>query len=216
MKKFLLLIFISVIVIFLTSCSTEDNKNSTKDNIIEVLSPITLSYNELDNRILKVRMVEGKYYEDWNPGAIMGSIYEGKFVFEVSDNKGTIIAQTYMEEIHDGENNLFTSSFDITFDDYNNDGDLDFTIGQYGNSNGNDYKIFTLRKDGSVETLKVESYPYLFISNKKRYYSTKLKKLDNNSFSKIYYDNSKNKLLEDIFTWEGNKFVHTLTKETED
>jgi len=190
-----------------------DKKNSTGNNIIEVLSPITLPYNELDNRILKVRMVEGKYYEDWNLGAIMGRIYEGKFVFEVSDDTGNIIAQTYMEEIHEGENNLFTSSFDIAFDDYDNDGDLDFTIGQYGNSNGNDYKIFTLRQDGSVETLKVENYPCLFISDKKGHYSIKLKKLDNNSFSKIYYDNSKGTLLEDIFTWEGDKFVHALLKE---
>ncbi len=48
---------------------------------------------------------------------------------------------------------IINSSFEIQFDDYNSDEDIDFTIGQYATSNGRDYKLFTIRKDGKIEEL---------------------------------------------------------------
>lgn len=101
---------------------------------------------------------------------------------------------------------LFNSSFNLEFDDYNNDGDLDFTIGQYGSSNGNVYKIFTLKKDGKVELLPIKDHSELFISKTTGKYSTKLNKINGDTFEIEYYNNAEG-TFHDFYNWDGKQFV---------
>lgn len=188
----------------------------TGDNKIIVSSPVTLSFNSLypfngNDQYLMLRMMEGEYYEDWNPGPLSGGRWEGRYAFEIADEHFNTLSRTDLSEFFSGHL-IFTSSFEIEFDDYNNDGDPDFTLGQYGTGNGNDFKLFTLREDGSVELLPIKDYPSLFISNKSSYYSTKLIKLSDTEFSKQYYDNAEGKIFEDIFQWDGTQFAHVETK----
>ncbi len=178
---------------------------------ITIQSPIIISSNNLypitgKSQYLRLIMVKGKYYEDWTPGPCMGTIWEGYYNIELIDDSGNIISQIELSKFYT-EPLIFNSLFDIEFDDYNNDGDIDFTIGQYASSNGNEYKLFTLRKDGTIEILPINGYPSMFISNTTGYYSTKLTKLDNVTFKKEYYDNSKGKNCEDIFKWNGIEFI---------
>lgn len=178
---------------------------------ITIQSPMTLSNNDLfpingEHQYLRLKMVKGKYYENWTPGAYMGTIWEGYFIIELSDESGNVISQNDLSKIYK-ESLIFNSSFQIQFDDYNNDEDIDFTIGQYTSSNGGDYKLFTIRKDGKIEELPVKDYFSLFISNTTGFYSTKLTKIDNITFKIEYYDNSKGKNFEDFFKWDGNKFI---------
>lgn len=176
---------------------------------IDIQSPMTLSNTMCtfngQSAYLRLKMVKGRYYEDWNPGALMGTIWEGSFVIDLTDEYGKIITETDISKMFT-ETLTFKTSFNLEFDDYNNDGDLDFTIGQYGSSNGNVYKIFTLRKDGSIEELPVKDHPNLFISDSAGYYSTKLKKMDKESFKIGYYDNSKG-TFRDTYHWENGQFV---------
>jgi bla regulator protein BlaR1 len=172
---------------------------------------MTLSNNDLfpinkEKQYLRLKMVKGKYYEDWFPGPHTGTIWEGDFIIELADDSGNTIAKTDLNKFYT-EPLTFNFSFQIQFDDYNNDGALDFTIGQYASSNGNDYKLFTLRKDGKIEELPIKDYFSLFISNTTGFYSTKLTRVDNITFKKEYYDNSKGKQLEDIFKWDGKEFI---------
>jgi bla regulator protein BlaR1 len=172
---------------------------------------MTLSNNYLfsinrENKYLRLKMTKGKYYEDWLPGPYMDTIWEGNFTIELADDSGKTIAQTDLSNFYK-EPLIFNSPFQIQFDDYNNDGNIDFTIGQYRSSNGGDYKLFTLRKDGRIDELLIKGYPELFISNVTGSYSTKLTKVDNITFKKEYYDNSKSKYLEDIFKWDGKQFI---------
>lgn len=212
-------VFISMLL--LTACSSRENSSTAssnspiknKDNYsdITIQSPMTLSNNYLfsingENQYLRLKMIKGKYYEDWFPGAYMGTIWEGNFIIELADDSGNTIAQTDLSKFYK-ELLTFNSSFQIQFDDYNNDGDIDFTIGQYSSSNGNDYKLFTIRKDGKIEELPIKGYSSLFISNATGFYSTKLTKVDNITFKKEYYDNSKGKQLEDTFKWNGTEFI---------
>lgn len=191
--------------------STPKENNYTCD--IEIMSPITLSNNNLLSKTVKLILIKGRYYEDRNPGPVMGTIWQGDFIIEVADESSKEVVKSELGRIHDGEPLTFTSSFDIQFDDYNNDGDIDFTLGQYATSNGNDYKIFTIRKDGKVEELRIKDYPYLFISNRTDYYSTKLKKIDSVTFKKEYYDNSQGKIFGDRFKWNGSEFIKIETQE---
>ncbi len=220
---------ILTLMLFLVSCSVEKankiiseptNKTVEKSSSypkISINSPVTLSNNNMyplngNNHYLRLKMVEGKYSEDWNPGAYMGTLWEGKYIIELADESGNTIAQTDLSKYFK-EPLIFKSSFDIQFDDYNNDGNLDFTLGQYATINGNDFKLFTLRKDGNVEELSVKDYPTLFISNRNGYYSTKLTKINNIAFSKQYYDNSKGKNFMDVFKWDGKQFIHDKNHE---
>jgi bla regulator protein BlaR1 len=170
---------------------------------------MTLSNNDLFSIIgkpqyLRIKMVRGKYYEDWNPGAYMGTLWEGYYTVELADEFGNTIAGTELSEMYD-EPLIFNSTFQLQFDDYNNDGDIDFTIGQYASSNGKNYKLFTLREDGKIEELKVKDRPSLFISDTT--YSTKLIRPDAVTFKTEHYDNSKGKNIEEVFIWDGEQFV---------
>lgn len=136
----------------------------------------------------------------------MGTIWEGYFTIELTDESGNVIGQTGLDKIFK-EPLIFISSFQIQFDDYSNDGDIDFTIGQYASSNGREYKLFTLKKDGKIEELPVKGYPSLFISNTIGFYSTKLTKVDNAAFKTEYYDSSIGKNPEDVFKWDGKEFI---------
>lgn len=220
MRK-IIIITVSTLVFFLllTSCSPEKsiassvNSVRTEENSSDILvqSPMTLSNNDLfgingKHQYLRLKMVRGKYYEDWNPGAYMGTLWEGSFIFELADELGNTIASTELSEVYT-EPLIFQTTFQIQFDDYNNDGDMDFTIGQYASGNGNTYKLFTLKNNGKIEELQVKDRTSLFISDTTGYYSTKLIKLDDITFKTEYYDNAKGKTVEEIFKWDGKAFI---------
>lgn len=135
------------------------------------------------------------------------NVFSNDIGLELTDESGNVISLTDLNKIFK-EPMIFNSSFEIQFDDYNNDGDIDFTIGQHASSNGRDYKLFTLRKDGRVEEMPIKGYSSLFISNTTGFYSTKLTKIDNVTFKIEYYDNSKGENIEKVFKWNGKEFVH--------
>lgn len=207
-----------VLILFLSSCSSQKTVSSNKpdenkENYSDILvqSPMTISNNDLfpvngKHQYLRLRMSKGKYYEDWNPGAYQGTLLEGYFIIELADEFGNTITKTDLSTIYK-EPLIFNSSFEFQFDDYNDDGDLDFTIGQFTSNNGRDYKLFTLREDGKIEVLPIRDYSSLFISKVTGYYSTKLTKIDNVTFNIEYYDNIKEKNSEDVYKWNGKEFV---------
>lgn len=197
--------------------STADIIMPEKKSEIDVQSPMTLSNTGLtfsgQPKYLRMKMVKGRYYEDWSPGG-MGTLWKGSFVMDLVDESDNIIAETDISKMF-SEPLTFNSSFNIEFDDYNNDGNLDFTIGQYGSSNGYLYKIFTLREDGKVEELPVKDHPDLFISNRTGNYSTKLNKINETAFEVEYYDNSIPATFHDFYQWDGNQFVPLKSEKTD-
>ncbi|MDF2820619.1 MAG: hypothetical protein K0R15_1060 [Clostridiales bacterium] len=218
-KKIYIPVLAFVIIIILSSSFHRVNENASINYAVEnedtssaitVLSPMTLSNNDMyplygENQYLRLQMVKGKYYEDWSPSPYMGTIWEGYFVIELVDDLGNSISQIDLSTVYN-EALIFTSAFEIEFDDYNNDGDFDFTIGQYASSNGRSYKLFTIRKDGKIDVLPIKDNSSLFISNTTGYYSTKLTKKTDTSFVIKYYDNSLAMDIENVFEWNGTEF----------
>ena len=191
--------------------SSVDNPRNDRFSDITVYSPMTLSNNDMysingENQFLRLLMIKGKYYEEWTPGPYMGTIWEGNFIIELINDSGESISKIDLSEVYK-EKLIFTSPFQIQFDDYNNDGDIDFTIGQYSSSNGREYTLFSLRKDGKIETLPMQGYSSLFISNTTGYYSTKLTKITDTSFTIEYYDNSVANNIVKEFEWDGKEFI---------
>ncbi|MHB8130615.1 MAG: hypothetical protein ACYDEX_16615 [Mobilitalea sp.] len=83
-------------------------ENATIDAKIVINSPVTLSFNTMcylngKNQYLMLRMVEGKYYENWFPGPFSGTIWEGDFMIELVDEHFNTIAQTDLSEFFTGQ-----------------------------------------------------------------------------------------------------------------
>jgi len=174
---------------------------------IEVTGPFTLSRNDLfpfinKQEYLSVVLMSGKYFEDWSPGPYMGRNWVGDFQIQLSDASGDVISAVDLDGFGDV---VFSSFFTIEFDDYNGDGNIDFTIGQYASSNGSAFRLFTLDETGRIEELAVNGYPELFVSGTGRY-STKLTKTKL-GFSSTYYDNSIGQEVKQAFEWNGKEFI---------
>lgn len=179
------------------SLNNKDDANILSKNNIDFNKD---SYNES----LIVKMTDGRYYEDKEPGAYMGSNWEGKFHIQLVDDKGNIISELDLNKAFNEQKLNFQSTFSIEFDDYNNDGNIDFVTGQYASSNGNTYKLFTISPDGKIEELLIEGQSEIFSSGGNRY-SKRFEKIDMTSFKNQYYDNSKGKTVETYYSWSDNE-----------
>jgi hypothetical protein len=178
---------------------------------ITITGTMTLSRNDISGYLhkpyfLNIEMLSGNYSENWSPGPLMGAVWTGEFQVVLRDESNNEISQVRLNDFF-MEVLLFNSTFTLAFDDYNGDGNVDFTIGQYGTSNGNNYKLFTLTPSDEIQELKVRGMDDLFIGTSDSRYSTLLEKVDAISFKKSYYNNSTGKNVENIFTWEGQEFV---------
>lgn len=235
MKK-LICFMLTTMILLLTACSEEAGRYADNDPVraatsglatakglntadngnITINSSMTISNNLIklngNDAYLRLKMIVGKYYEDWNPGAFMGTVWEGSFIFELSDAYGKALTTTDLREYYK-EPLTFTGNFKLVFDDYNNDGNMDFTLGQYASSNGITYKLFTIKRDGTVEGLKIREKSELFISSSTGLYSTRLQKYNNISFKELYYDNAQGRNYETVYEWRDKEFVSTGTRE---
>lgn len=158
---------------------------------------------------LSLRLVEGTYSEDWTPGPYMGKNWRGQFQLVLSDEFGQELSRFDLSDHYD-EKLVFNETFEFQFDDYNGDQLIDFTIGQYGTSNGNFYKLFTITQDHQVQLLDIEEGDEIFISGGDRY-SMLLDKLDEKSFRTSHYNNAKGEYIETTYSWDGEKFINIDT-----
>lgn len=174
------------------------------------LSPaVVISDNAVDrdkdgtNETLRVIMTKGKVIHDSDPGPFMGDRWEGNFAVELADAGGKRIGLTDLNEAFGESTLLFTRTFTIQFEDYNKDGSLDFTIGQYASSNGYVYKLFTIGTEG-ISALPLEGRSTLF--NASSEYSVRFPKLEQPGFHSTYYDNSFGKNIVNNWLWENGLF----------
>ncbi|MBP7223081.1 MAG: hypothetical protein KBA50_07515 [Sedimentibacter sp.] len=186
-------------------------KKDFKD-VGDILSVNTIDYNK-DSVYEKViiKMTEGKQYEVTEAGPFQGWNWQGKFIIQLIDDKGNEISKLDLNKAFESEELIFNSVFLLKFEDYNNDGNLDFTVGQYGSSNGNLYRLFTLTDD-RIEILPVQTGT-IFSSGGNSRYAAIFDKVSDIGFLNFYYDNSIGKIIKQHFVWDGSQFVLHSTSE---
>jgi hypothetical protein len=193
-----------------TSMEVQEPVASAVQAAVAVKGPVTISRNELfpvtsREEFLNLRLVQGQYSEDWvTLGPLAGRNWRGDFELVVTDAQNKVLS-TFPLSQHFQEPLEFGSFFQMEFGDYNGDGDPDFTIGQYGSSNGSFFKLFTLGEDHVIRELGIKPAQELFISSPERY-SVKLEKQDQTSFMTTYYDNAQGKELQALYQWDGADF----------
>ncbi|MDB4868335.1 MAG: hypothetical protein JWR03_2668 [Cohnella sp.] len=202
------------------SGSTQARSNTSSEPVgslqarIAIRSPMTLSNNLLPgtagkNVYLRIQLYEGTYSEDWNPGAYMGTLYEGRYQIVIADQYGKTLSTTKLDNLFP-EPLVFTNHFTLAFEDYNGDGFPDFTLGQRANSNGGEYKILTIAEDLTVRELPVRGEHSLYVSKGGEggsNYSVKLNKSKTGLLSYSYYSQDKGKYIDRTLKWQSGEFV---------
>lgn len=172
------------------------------------------------NDRVELVMTSGKLYHDTEKWCGSGVKYEGQFslVIKIGDNtKRYSVNELFNPDIPDSPI-WFSSGFNsvdsarnyseprgIQFEDYNNDGQLDFTLGQYRGCNGWTYRLFTIDDKGSVSLLNFacSCHEQLYISRHMN--SIKLEKTSG-GFAVEYYNNSIGHF-RDRFIWLADRFI---------
>jgi hypothetical protein len=189
-----------------------DSKGSLEGSLpdISVRTPVVLSKNKVDangkSLYVNIEMVSGEYYYDYSPGMFEGSNWVGNFQVRIYEDEFDSESTMYCAPISiygNGNDMRFNGVFSLAFDDYNGDGNPEFTLGQHGSINGSDYAIFSIDKKGEVSRLDTDGE--MFIGEHD--YSIKLEKVSSTSFSTKFYDNSNSSYVERVYKWIGNRFA---------
>lgn len=168
-----------------------------------------LSHNEVrlsngDVLYVDLEMTDGKHYTEEEAGGPGGGIYadnyRGAYRLRVLDSRGETVS-TYSDL--GGELN-FSGKFDLAMADYNNDGRPDFTIGQFANSNGAVYEIYSLNERGEIQKLKSDRELYVADHSP----SILLNQIDAASFSIRFYT-PESGYGHRAFRWDGSIFAET-------
>ncbi|WP_340023001.1 hypothetical protein MHI24_28865 [Paenibacillus sp. FSL K6-1096] len=177
---------------------------------VETKGPVTVSRNDLipvtgNKEFLNLQLLQGSYSEDWSTASpLAGRSWSGQFRLELTDEQGEALG-TFALSRHFSEELRFGDLFQIRFADYNGDGNPDFTIGQYGSSNGSLFKLFTLLPDHTIRELPVKGAASgLLISSVDRY-SVKLDQVEG-GFRARHYDNASGNEAETVYRWDGAAF----------
>lgn len=182
-------------------------KKAAKD-VGDILSENVIDYNgdSIGEKVM-VKMVDGRQYEEVSPGPFMGWNWQGKFVVQLIDANGKTISELGLNKFFDpnGEDMIFNRIFLLQFEDYSNDGFPDFVIGQYGSSNVNLYRLFTI-KNNKLEPLPVKTGDILSSGGRSRY-TTEFEKFGKSGFINWYYNNGEQKNILQYYTWDGEQFV---------
>ncbi|MFZ2538959.1 MAG: M56 family metallopeptidase [Oscillospiraceae bacterium] len=161
--------------------------------------------SDLSDYAIDLVMTKGEYI-DGSTLPAGGGIYEKNYqgYFELQSRKGDKVLSSLPLYFDGNRMQNFGGNFTLILDDYNNDGNPDFTIGQWGGSNGNLFHIFTINDKGSISKIDGGA---LYISSSD--FSVQLEKTSPTSFRFVYYDNVKGENVDMKYHWEKDKFVNT-------
>lgn len=149
-------------------------------------------------------MTEGRYYT-WDESIAGGGIYdinyEGEYIMEVVDDSGNILHQISLNDDWGEKRINFPGKFQICIRDYNNDQLPDFTIGTFGSSNTNIFRLYSISESGKI--LNIADDNGMESSEKSVSFFLKQKEGSTNFYTCIY-DNVLGKEIEKEWIWNGD------------
>lgn len=161
----------------------------------------------------KVRIwwTKGSEVTDTEPGPFMGTFRTGIFETVSYDKNGRETSRSGLNDAFGGSEMSFRAiePFPIRFDDYNEDGAADFTIGQWAGSNGSEYALLTVGKDG-IRALKTGIY------SADRRESIRYPKPEAQTFINTYYDQQKGSYMKAAYRWKEGQFIEENASEADE
>lgn len=197
-----------------TSNSTTSNKTSNTSTTypeIIIKDPIVMAngYISSQNYYIQIILKEGSYRYDYLTE--QQSFWNGSYylqVFQDNPEPQNLISEIQLE-IGPEKELSFSGQFELFIDDYNNDGQSDFTIGQWIGSNRSMYQIYSIDKNGTpyILPVSISGTNQNSISIASHSYSIELEKKSDNSIIYEDYDQSTGKYYSTKLKWDGTKFV---------
>lgn len=197
-----------------TPNSTTSNKisdSTTKYSEITIKDPIVVAngYISSENYYIQIVLKKGSYRYDYFTE--QQSFWNGSYylqIFQDNPEPPNLISEIQLEIGHEKELS-FSGQFELFLDDYNNDGQSDFTLGQWIGSNRSIYQIYSIDKNGLPYILPVSisgiDQNSIFIASHS--YSVELQKENDNSILYEDFDQSTGKYYSRKLKWDGTKFV---------
>ncbi|MGF7036567.1 hypothetical protein J2T17_007641 [Paenibacillus mucilaginosus] len=160
---------------------------------------------------VRIRMAEGVERTDPDPGAFEGTHLHGTFEAVAETSDGRELGRFPLNGAFGGGEMIFRKGepFRLLFDDYNDDGRPDFTVGQWGGSNGNFYVLLTIGPEG-FQVLAKEIY------SADHRESIRYRRTGKLAFRNIYYDQTRGAYMEVIRRWKDGAFAAEAPGETQD
>ena len=108
---------------------------------IQKTEPVIVGIAKLQDYVLTLQLIEGSYETDLQMGPYFGGGWTGQYELVLHDAESSeVITRHALAEWQ--QELIFTEEFPIQLADYNEDGIMEFLIGQYGCSNYNFYRIY--------------------------------------------------------------------------
>lgn len=139
------------------SKSLDTNKPLSNNNIQIELNEFTVAYKIITpkNNVLRLVLTEGKISEVWNcevfQPEFFGHDFVGKYKLIYETCTGEVIDSLDLSMGDFGDELRFKNMFEFKLTDYNKDGYIDFTIGQFLTTSNWRYKIFTIKNDRIID-----------------------------------------------------------------
>lgn len=187
--------------------------NNKMDNTpkIAINNPIVMAngYITSQNYYLQIVLKEGSYRYDFLTG--QQSFWNGSYylqVFQDTPEQANLISETQLEIGHEKELS-FPGQFELFLDDYNNDGQSDFTLGQWIGSNQSIYQIYSIDQNGIPYIIPIsisgnEQNSMIIASHS---YSIALQKVSKDSITYENYDLTTGIYYSTVLKWDETKFV---------
>lgn len=143
--------------------SVEETTSPGDQTVIAVDAPpieldaLTIAYRVLepDNRLLRLVLVEGQISEQWQcdvvQPAFFAHAFEGRYKLVYETCSGDEIDSIHLSFGDFGDQLLFKHLFQIEVADYNKDGHIDFTIGQFLTASKWWYKVYSIKDDKIID-----------------------------------------------------------------
>ena len=182
--------------------AVNDTHSANSNNSIKrTVSNVVLAKSKISGHSgqqLELVDVKGMYINNTTVGPFQGNNWTGQFQLRVVNSEGKVLSKLSLPD-NKFTQLLFMRKFQFHFADYTDDGNPDFTLGQYASSNGSWYQIYEVKSDGIVQ-LPI----YLFASDGG--YSPLFQQVKPNGFKIKYYDNANAEWYQATYVWKKGKF----------
>jgi hypothetical protein len=169
---------------------------------------------------VEIVMIDGRFYDDQTGWCGDGEKWEGQFEIRIRSRhkvlSSTSVNQLYYPASPKDPMFFWAPRFKLSMCDYNHDGLIDFNLGQYGACNWNEYRIYTIHRNGAVTELPCldGAESCISVSHASRDNSTRRIKLRHGRMASNYYDNSLSppRDVTEQRMWKRDKFVLVRSK----
>ncbi|WP_426448233.1 hypothetical protein ACP26L_27585 [Paenibacillus sp. S-38] len=151
---------------------------------------------------IRIQVTAAVEQTDLNPGPFEGTYLYGTFEAVAAGADGRELGRFPLNGAFDGGEMSFRKEepFRLLFDDYNADRQPDFTVGQWGGSNGNFYSLLTVGREG-FGVLAEDIY------SADHDESIRYPKAGETAFLNVYYDQAEGAYMEVTRRWKDGAFA---------